>query len=189
MLWQRFGRVARNPDREGVAVLFAEPKYFDDWKAEQAKCHKVREEKKMTKAIDKERAGHVTSQDDELTSSSGREASTSEACADSNENATELAGPEDRDRDLSIFEQLRVEFERRTSSKVPPTQGKKRKTDEDEEVSVEMDSLINASSRSFKCYRAPIQAFYKNDRVCTYHCSLLGAHLLTRNTQLGHNAT
>ncbi|KAI0083690.1 hypothetical protein BDY19DRAFT_857210, partial [Irpex rosettiformis] len=31
-LWQRFGRVAREPGTEGVAILFAENKYFDDSK-------------------------------------------------------------------------------------------------------------------------------------------------------------
>ncbi|EJF60696.1 hypothetical protein DICSQDRAFT_62436, partial [Dichomitus squalens LYAD-421 SS1] len=32
-LWQRFGRAARGAGKEAIAVLLAEPKYFDDEKA------------------------------------------------------------------------------------------------------------------------------------------------------------
>jgi hypothetical protein len=35
-LWQRFGRAAQDPTKEAVAILFAEPKYFDDEKEKSA---------------------------------------------------------------------------------------------------------------------------------------------------------
>ncbi|KIP07789.1 hypothetical protein PHLGIDRAFT_510983, partial [Phlebiopsis gigantea 11061_1 CR5-6] len=53
-LWQRFGRAARDPRREGLAVLFAESKHFDSWKAEQAKRRKTRAHQGAEKAIEKE---------------------------------------------------------------------------------------------------------------------------------------
>ncbi|KAI0309162.1 hypothetical protein OF83DRAFT_1045589, partial [Amylostereum chailletii] len=28
-LWQRFGRAARDPSLEGIAIVFVEPKYLD----------------------------------------------------------------------------------------------------------------------------------------------------------------
>lgn len=35
-LWQRFGRVARNFERDGIAILLAEPKWFDEERAKAA---------------------------------------------------------------------------------------------------------------------------------------------------------
>ena len=41
----------------------------------------------------------------------------------------------------------------------------------EDKMSPEMDALINAATRPFRCYRAPIMAFYKNDKtgmLCPY---------------------
>ncbi|KAJ7182545.1 hypothetical protein C8R43DRAFT_849396, partial [Mycena crocata] len=42
MLWQRFGRGARNPKCEAIALFLVEPMYFDQTKEEKAACKSKR---------------------------------------------------------------------------------------------------------------------------------------------------
>ncbi len=53
-LWQRFGRAARDLNREAVAVLFVDAKYFDDEREEAAKRAQKRKENATKKAAEKE---------------------------------------------------------------------------------------------------------------------------------------
>ena len=65
-LWQRFGRVARGFGTEGVAILFAEDKYFDDAKekARQTEAAKKKaQEVKAKKAEKRKRQANVQAED------------------------------------------------------------------------------------------------------------------------------
>ncbi len=53
-LWQRFGRAARDLNREAVAVLFVDARYFDDEREEAAKRAQKRKENASKKAAEKE---------------------------------------------------------------------------------------------------------------------------------------
>ena len=64
-----------------------------------------------------------------------------------------------------MFEQLRVDFKIASGGVRVPRQKKKGKqVEKNEGISVEMDNLVNAGTRPFKCHRAPITALYANDR-------------------------
>lgn len=73
--------------------------------------------------------------------------------------------------ELSELEGLRVLYSASGRSTTVNTLGgkKAKKTntgDETSKISPEMDCLINAGTRAYKCYRKPIAAFYENDRIC-----------------------
>ncbi|EIW61392.1 P-loop containing nucleoside triphosphate hydrolase protein [Trametes versicolor FP-101664 SS1] len=55
-LWQRFGRAARGPGTEALAVLIVEPKHFDDEKEQAAARAQKRQETEARKAVQKESA-------------------------------------------------------------------------------------------------------------------------------------
>ena len=50
MLWQRFGRAARNKALTGTAILFAEKEYFDEERAAKESRRRQREETRKRKA-------------------------------------------------------------------------------------------------------------------------------------------
>ncbi|PIL23292.1 transporter [Ganoderma sinense ZZ0214-1] len=75
-------------------------------------------------------------------------------------------------QDLSTFERLRVEFKVASAAAPGDGQSQKKKTKgakQDEKMGVEMDNLVNAAMRPFKCYRAPVTAYYENDRFASKH--------------------
>ena len=43
-MWQRFGRAARDPSRDAVAILFVEAKYFNDKKEKKMRAQKRKAE-------------------------------------------------------------------------------------------------------------------------------------------------
>ena len=77
---------------------------------------------------------------------------------------------------LSAHESLRVAFAGARSQVV--AQKKQAEKDEDKkEPEPEMDALINARTRAHKCFRAPITAFYENDRIRGSYFPFMGAAL------------
>ncbi|KAI0699968.1 P-loop containing nucleoside triphosphate hydrolase protein [Cytidiella melzeri] len=138
-LWQRFGRVGRGPGTEGVAVLFAESKYFDDTRAKAA-------ERTLT----------------ELDANS-----TNRLCTD-NLLAPSATATNGNNSVLSVYKSLRVEYYQSAAgiSAKHVTSGK---TSHHVGIVPEMDNLINASTRPFRCYRVPIMAFYQNNRRVPDH--------------------
>ena len=68
--------------------------------------------------------------------------------------------------ELSKFEQLRVDFKTTSSGLDTGSQKKKKgkQAEWSEGMSVEMENLVNAGTRPFKCHHAPITALYVNDR-------------------------
>ncbi|KAH9886764.1 P-loop containing nucleoside triphosphate hydrolase protein [Cubamyces lactineus] len=66
---------------------------------------------------------------------------------------------------LSEYEQLRVFFKTEAAN-AQSTKTKKVKVPVGgTELPAELDSLVNAATRAFKCYCFPINAFYENDKV------------------------
>ena len=73
---------------------------------------------------------------------------------------------------MSQYEELRIQFQV-SAPKVAQSSRKAGKGGSKAEVSIgpELDNIINAATRPFKCYRVPITAFYENDRtskLCSY---------------------
>ncbi|KAI0704919.1 hypothetical protein BC835DRAFT_1410257 [Cytidiella melzeri] len=142
MLWQCFGRVGRGPGTEGVAVLFAESKYFDDTRAKAAKAA----EQTLTE-LDAD--------------------STNRLCAD-NLPAPAATATNGNGGDLSVYKTLRVEYGQ-SAAGISAKQVTSGKTSHHVDIDPEMDNLINAPTRPFRCYRVPIMAFYQNDRRVLNH--------------------
>ncbi|KAI0669881.1 P-loop containing nucleoside triphosphate hydrolase protein [Trametes maxima] len=164
-LWQRFGRAARGPGREAVAVLLAEPKYFDEEKAAAEKRAEARAEKRkegeLIKATTAEQRKRKHAEDETEESTGDKRPSVRQRMADGQVDS-ESAGlqmPE-----LSQYEQLRIAY--KTSWREAETVPRKRVT-ESAVLSPELDNLVNVATRPFKCFRVPITAYYENDRVAT----------------------
>lgn len=64
-LWQRFGRAARGPGTEAIAVLIVEPKYFDEEKEKAAKRADKRKDDEAKKAAAKEQSKRKRGEDEE----------------------------------------------------------------------------------------------------------------------------
>lgn len=54
-LWQRFGRAARDPSLDAVAILFVEAKYFDDEKEKKTRAQKRKAEQELERQRKKTR--------------------------------------------------------------------------------------------------------------------------------------
>ena len=67
-------------------------------------------------------------------------------------------------RRLADVAALRADFQAAYVSTRAVRRGKK-KAGQDEEVSPELDAFVNAATRPFKCYRAPIMAYFGNDQI------------------------
>ena len=97
--------------------------------------------------------------------------------------AVVVSGVSGVDTDMSPFEQLRVEFKVASTARWfrrGQSQKKKRKgADTDEKMGMEMDNLVNAATRPFKCYRAPITVYYENDQFGAFSppCELMFGNL------------
>ncbi|KAI0685473.1 P-loop containing nucleoside triphosphate hydrolase protein [Cytidiella melzeri] len=133
-LWQRFGRVGRGPGTEGVAILFAESKYFDDAKEKAANAAEAKKQARGAKisAAEKAKRKHDISEIDSESRKRARTAETSE----------DLAASENREQ------RGRAKKTAEPAVVIMP----------------EMDNLINAATRPFQCYRVPVAAYYQNDR-------------------------
>ncbi|KAJ3555330.1 hypothetical protein NM688_g2638 [Phlebia brevispora] len=153
-LWQRFGRAARDPSLEAIVVLFVEARYFDDAKAIAAERTVEKKRKEARKAVEREtskRKHALESQADRR----AKRAKTIEKVGDASDSND---GPDQGSP--TVYEILRAVY--RQSVQNCANKGKKASV---EDLTPEMDNLVNACWREFKCYRAPIMAFYENDRI------------------------
>ncbi|KAI9066924.1 P-loop containing nucleoside triphosphate hydrolase protein [Trametes sanguinea] len=155
-LWQRFGRAARGQGREGVAILYAEAKYFDEERQEAAKRAEKRRKKAQQKSAEKEVNKRKRPIEDEGDQPARRPEPPS----------VEVAVTEPQ---LTVFEQLRVSYAltRPVRQGADKARGKPKagKGTNDTDLSNEIDNLVNAATRAFKCYRVPVTAYYGNDRL------------------------
>ncbi|KAF7793204.1 hypothetical protein EIP86_004313 [Pleurotus ostreatoroseus] len=135
-LWQRFGRAARGRNTEGLAVFFAEPKYFDDVKAMAAQ----RAEERQRKADEKASAEEQRKRKKPDSSASEIEAESSKRQRIETRQVTnDMCQSE-----LSTYEQLRVEFRR--TMPTAAQQGKVKKTAVAKELGPELDAVVKDSA-------------------------------------------
>ena len=68
---------------------------------------------------------------------------------------------------FSEYEHLRIAYARTRKGQHSQCEGRRAKKTPgaSDELAPELDSLVNAASRPFKCYRKPIIAFYENDTL------------------------
>lgn len=183
-MWQRFGRVARGPGTEGVAILFAEDKYFDDAKEKARLAAEAKKQAQEEKARNIEKRKHEQAQAArQRRPQSADDQSPTEAFLPASNNHRN--GPENSSVDaapaqhmstdpntsassssLSVHDMLRIEYtQAQIEIDARTKRGKEKEVDGTTlAVSPEMDSFINAATRTFACYRVPINAYYQNDR-------------------------
>ena len=168
-VWQRFGRAARGPGTLALAVLLVESKYFDDEKAKAEERDRKKDERLLKKAAEKEQGKRKRGESTTTYPASTRQRLDvplpSSPLASTVYPGLSRGGPS-AGGELSKFEQLRVDFKVASSAPDPASQKKKKgkQAEKSEGMSVEMDNLVNAGTRPFKCHRAPITALYANDR-------------------------
>ncbi|KAI0682463.1 P-loop containing nucleoside triphosphate hydrolase protein [Cytidiella melzeri] len=160
-LWQRLKRVGRGPGTEGVAVLFAESKYFNDSCAKAAKAA----ERPLT----------------ELNAES-----TNCLCAD-NLPAPAATATNGNDSVLSVYEALRVEYHQ-SAAGISAKQVTSGKISHHVDIVPEMDNLINALTCPFCCYRVPIIVFYQNNRRVPNHLQCAETPTRCRRCNLSQSA-
>ncbi|KAI0688583.1 P-loop containing nucleoside triphosphate hydrolase protein [Cerioporus squamosus] len=182
-IWQRFGRGARGPGTEAVAVLFVDAKYFDEEREAAAERAAKRKEKDAKKAAEAEKNKRKRLEGAPEEGRSKKRARRGNELTDGgvaqhvrgSDGAQAAAGPSASDStppgqgDLSAFEQLRVLYRQDSRKDQEERRGKSKKgTAATETLAPEVDSLVNAATRAhIKCYRKPITAYYENDRaVC-----------------------
>jgi len=181
MLWQRFGRAARDKRLHGTTILFAEKDYFDGKQAAKAARRKKREETRKRKANKPtscassrpaKRAAisrpnqpkhsvtsvhDIVSHDcrdvDREVSSDGESNGDFAIAEDSQEGAAELQVLA-ADSFLKVL--LKAEKERRAASRSNKRPGRKR------EIDPGVDFLINAESRGLGCRRKVFDLCFDN---------------------------
>lgn len=172
-LWQRIGRAARGPGTEAVAVVLVEPKYFDEEKAAAAQRAEQRSAKRkegeLRKAVAAEQGKRKRAEDQteggETSAARPATRRRTEAPEETVDTAPSNAAPMATLPVLSECERLRIEYKTSEDAKSKKTPGKSKKTEGSATLSPELDNMVNAGSRQHKCFRAPIFAFYENDRV------------------------
>lgn len=193
-LWQRFGRATRDPDLEAVAILFVEAKYFDEEREKKTRSQKRKAEQQLERQKKKARtksasqpsssreSGHpqavdVPLQGSQDSGSGGEVGARPLDCSvpqgSSQEQPAELtleeaSGVGHVGGKLAAIATLRGEFAAAYTLKKTEKRRKK-KAGEEEVLSPELDTLVNAATRPVKCYRAPVMAYYGNDRIRKSH--------------------
>ncbi|CDO76692.1 hypothetical protein BN946_scf184975.g1 [Trametes cinnabarina] len=181
-LWQRFGRAARDPSKEALAVLLVDAKYFDEEKEAARKRVEKRREAAIARAerteSGKRARGDEGVQQEQQPGGSRKRARPEESRASRDSPRGESGGKDTRTVSkqasetsrLTEYETLRVSY-RTGHQKLEANAGggkKARRADDDGSnvaLDMEMDCLVNAATRVFRCYRKPITAFYENDRL------------------------
>ncbi|KAJ7721901.1 P-loop containing nucleoside triphosphate hydrolase protein [Mycena metata] len=205
-LWQRFGRGARDPSCEAIALFLVEPMYFDQTKEEKA----ARKAKKDQAAASRKRkaANAPTSQtpakrprsDQSESGNVGPALRPSAPTTLADLRARFIASPprrplanqpltansaagepttlppnieSDSDSESDGDEAVALEERREVyrKDKAPVTSRKKPKKDGNE-LSPEMDDMINAGSdrrRHIKCYRVPARLYFGSDKTVSDH--------------------
>ena len=164
MLWQRFGRGARDRNYKAKAIFLVEKEHFAEEREKKLKCRRVRKAKKQSTPLQS-----ITNKRVRIESStSQRVVENHEAVNSSSEESEmgELAVPVTQEP--SIASETILELRQRYSTTV--TAPRKKKSDPLEPA---MDDLINARYRKLRCRKSPIQAFLEMDDICTYCCQLL----------------
>ncbi|CDO74559.1 hypothetical protein BN946_scf184632.g16 [Trametes cinnabarina] len=172
-LWQRFGRAARGPGTNAVAVLLAEPKFFDEERAAAAKRAEKRAGKKreeeLNRAVASEQAKRKRSETVGAASrTDARPTIRPRTMGESNTTAHEERTESAQSEVPSMCQQLRIVFKTSAVENAATAEsrvGKGKKASSGNSLSPEMDSLVNAGTRPFRCYRIPINAYYENDMV------------------------
>lgn len=165
-MWQRFGRAARGAGREGLAILIVEGKLFDEAKAAAEERAKKKRDTAERKAVEREQGKRKRAESASLTAVVSRRRVGSRADQTAPPSVRITAAP------MSKYEELRVEFKLSSPKANPSTKKHGKGGDKVDVVGPELDNIINAASRPFKCYRAPITAFYENDRTSKLHSNL-----------------
>ena len=163
-LMQRFGRAARGAGTEGIAILFAENKYFDEAKERAAKAAEARRKVHQEKAsrIEKRKRDSINN----TTHQKRRHVNTESSSPAANACAMLSNVPAQSEvAQLSIFEDLRIRYTTEsTAGALGSDSVKTLKPENTLQIGPEMDNLINAATRPFQCFRTPVTAYYENDR-------------------------
>lgn len=132
-------------------ILFAEAKYFDQEKQKAAEAAQARERSRAAQAV----AGEQ----------SKRKRQEGQGSQPAKRTKTSLDTAVAQPAELSVTEELRAAF-KAAMPKESQQRGRVKQTFDtrEQKLGPEMDALINAANRPFKCYRAPVTAFYENDR-------------------------
>ncbi|KAI1784996.1 P-loop containing nucleoside triphosphate hydrolase protein [Ganoderma leucocontextum] len=169
-LWQRFGRAARGPGTHALAILIVEAKYFDEQRAAAEERTRKKDERELKKATDREQGKRKRAESASTHTASTRRRLEPPAPALPAAESLVASGEPSVDGELSQFELLRVEFKVASGGSGTASHKKKGKQAEKSEgMGVEMDNLVNAGTRPFRCHRAPITALYANDRFVPDH--------------------
>ncbi|EPQ50051.1 P-loop containing nucleoside triphosphate hydrolase protein [Gloeophyllum trabeum ATCC 11539] len=176
-LWQRFGRGARDFRRTAFALFLVEPKHFDGEKEKAAKAKARREANKKRKAI-----AHQDSNQTKKTRTSNSPASSvvptsthnpaprvpvmlpesdAQPCAVETVESADADGENDENANDGGYEELREVYER---AEMCGTTGKRTRT-----IEPAMQDMINASTRTFKCFRIPVKVYFRNDKLESDH--------------------
>jgi ATP-dependent DNA helicase RecQ len=205
-LWQRFGRGARDPNCEAIALWLVEPMYFDETKEEKAARKAKKEEKAKNKRKAREElAGQPASKktrSDGTSRTVGATISTplsdltarfiaspprprvqpvpvstvaeSTAAVSINQSSTTANAPEpdsdadsDAESEADNTETLEERRQAYRKDKVVVSTKKTRKRKDGNELSPEMDDMINAGAqhRCIKCFRVPGRLYFGSDRT------------------------
>lgn len=140
-----------------MAILFVEPRYFNEKRSAAAKRAVKAREERQQKAVERELKRRKAIDED------GRKrrrmvAGAAVVADDEAKAANDNQGP---DVELSVFERLRVEYK----TMMPKVQSDKVKKTSSEGIGPELDNMVNARGRGIGCYKAPVMAFYENDQL------------------------
>ena len=158
--------------------MFVEAKYFDEEKEAAEQRAEKRREASARKAAEKEtrkRKHGKSSTEQERTSCNKRPRTNSTATNPDSDvsprtrgsGSSSSASPGmDPLAELSEYERIRVEYQQSVQAQRAAAHMKKKgKLEVSAVLPPEVDAVVNAATRQFKCYRKPIAAFYENDRI------------------------
>lgn len=153
-LWQRFGRGARDPNCQAMAIVFVESKFFDHSRSKKAE-NKV---KKMLKAAQKKWPA---------TEGTGSEPVLQKRCPDGpQEFANTVALPSPSPTVMSntqVLESIGLDAQRVVEYSKHETKGGQRVKRVGDELGPAEDDFVNAATRHFGCYRRPIMLYFGNN--------------------------
>lgn len=169
-LWQCFGHAVRDLLRDGVAILLAEAKYFDEMKEKAVehaeKAREARKRKAAASLVNPCASKAARMEDQNAVVPPGRAADELEQpdtppspSVQHMEETSQSDNGRDTPRSLEFKEEQR------------PKQVQNKRCPAEDAILPEMDAFINAGTRPHKCFRAPFTAFYGNDQtgmLCPY---------------------
>lgn len=150
--------------------MLVESKYFDEEKEAAAKRAEKRREKRKEAEVNKAVAAEQRKRkraevpgedgDESIARSRLRPDQAAASVAESSQAVHNIPV-------MSECEKLRIEYKssQAAAAKAAAAAAKSKSKKGDGELSPELDNLVNAATRPFKCYRTPIQAYYENDRA------------------------